>query len=130
MPIVGERRRGADPVRRSRTPTPAAAAPDRPDRPPEGDSEDGFGTTAEVHGELATDRTVILITYRLGSTQHADRIIVLDHGRILKEGTHNTLLTTGGEYAAMWTTQASAYTPAPALLGSTFECAMVARYAQ
>ncbi|KOU54101.1 hypothetical protein ADK55_14885, partial [Streptomyces sp. WM4235] len=63
--------------------------------------------------ELATDRTVILITHRLGSTQHADRIIVLDHGRILEEGTHNSLLHADGEYAAMWTTQARAYTTAP-----------------
>jgi ATP-binding cassette subfamily B protein len=63
--------------------------------------------------ELAADRTVILITHRLGSTQHADRIIVLDHGRIIEEGTHTSLLAAGGEYAAMWTTQARAYTPSP-----------------
>ncbi|MCX4681965.1 ABC transporter ATP-binding protein [Streptomyces sp. NBC_01433] len=61
----------------------------------------------------ADDRTVILITHRLGSTQHADRIIVLDHGRVPEEGTHNSLLAADGEYAAMWTTQARAYTPAP-----------------
>ncbi|MFI6449657.1 ABC transporter ATP-binding protein [Kitasatospora sp. NPDC050543] len=63
--------------------------------------------------ELAADRTVILITHRLGSTQHADRIIVLDHGRVLEEGTHASLLAAEGEYAAMWTTQASAYAPVP-----------------
>ncbi|MEU3064608.1 ABC transporter ATP-binding protein [Streptomyces subrutilus] len=62
--------------------------------------------------ELAADRTVILITHRLGSTQHADRIIVLDHGRIIEEGNHDSLLAAGGEYATMWTTQARAYTPA------------------
>ncbi|MEU4032388.1 ABC transporter ATP-binding protein [Streptomyces anulatus] len=63
--------------------------------------------------ELAADRTVILITHRLGSTQHADRIIVLDHGRILEEGTHTELLAADKEYASMWTTQARAYTPVP-----------------
>ncbi|UUU44387.1 ABC transporter ATP-binding protein/permease [Streptomyces sp. NBC_00162] len=63
--------------------------------------------------ELAADRTVILITHRLGSTQHADRIIVLDHGGVLEEGTHNSLLAADGEYAAMWTTQARAYSPTP-----------------
>ncbi|MFJ6793951.1 hypothetical protein [Streptomyces sp. NPDC091268] len=63
--------------------------------------------------ELATDRTVILITHRLGSTQHADRIIVLDHGRILGEGTHDTLLAADVEYAAMWASQARSYTPTP-----------------
>ncbi|SDT83398.1 ATP-binding cassette, subfamily B [Streptomyces sp. TLI_053] len=61
--------------------------------------------------ELAADRTVILITHRLGSTQHADRIIVLDHGRVREEGTHQELLAADGEYAAMWTTQARAYAP-------------------
>ncbi|MGK4586116.1 ABC transporter ATP-binding protein [Kitasatospora sp. HPMI-4] len=63
--------------------------------------------------ELAAGRTVILITHRLGSTQNADRIIVLDHGRILEEGTHSSLLAADGEYAAMWTAQARAYTPVP-----------------
>ncbi|MCA1223397.1 ABC transporter ATP-binding protein, partial [Streptomyces sp. 8L] len=62
--------------------------------------------------ELAADRTVILITHRLGSTQHADRVIVLDHGRVLEEGTHTSLLAADGEYAALWTTQAHAYAPA------------------
>ncbi|WP_079153910.1 ATP-binding cassette domain-containing protein [Streptomyces subrutilus] len=65
--------------------------------------------------ELAVGRTVILITHRLGSTQHADRIVVLDHGRIFEEGTHSSLLAADGEYAAMWTTQARAYTPTPVL---------------
>ncbi|MFE5863197.1 ATP-binding cassette domain-containing protein [Streptomyces virginiae] len=63
--------------------------------------------------ELAADRTVILITHRLGSTQHADRIVVLDHGRILEEGDHDSLLAAGGEYSEMWTSQARAYTPTP-----------------
>ncbi|MFI0020026.1 ABC transporter ATP-binding protein [Streptomyces griseus] len=63
--------------------------------------------------ELAADRTVILITHRLGSTQHADRIIVLDHGHILENGTHTELMAAEGEYAAMWTTQARAYAPTP-----------------
>ncbi|MFD5977476.1 ATP-binding cassette domain-containing protein [Streptomyces bacillaris] len=62
--------------------------------------------------ELAANRTVILITHRLGSTQHADRIIVLDHGRVLEDGTHTELLAAQGEYAAMWTTQARTYIPA------------------
>ncbi|MEU2453888.1 ABC transporter ATP-binding protein [Streptomyces sp. NPDC012765] len=59
--------------------------------------------------ELAADRTVILITHRLGSTQHADRIVVLDHGRILEEGDHASLLAAGGEYSEMWLAQARAY---------------------
>ncbi|MQS38414.1 ABC transporter ATP-binding protein [Streptomyces katsurahamanus] len=75
--------------------------------------------------ELAADRTVILITHRLGSTQHADRIVVLDRGRILEEGTHTSLLAADGEYATTWTTQARAYAPAYTPVGSASERAMV-----
>jgi ATP-binding cassette subfamily B protein len=62
---------------------------------------------------LACGRTVILITHRLGSTRSADRIIVLDGGHILEEGTHDSLLEQQSEYAAMWNTQASTYTSQP-----------------
>lgn len=59
---------------------------------------------------LSADRTVILITHRLGSTRSADHIIVLDNGRLLEQGTHTTLLATpGSEYAAMWEKQAATY---------------------
>ncbi|MFJ8589651.1 ABC transporter ATP-binding protein [Streptomyces sp. NPDC093595] len=59
---------------------------------------------------LSADRTVILITHRLGSTRSADHIIVLDGGRIREEGTHDSLLATpGSEYAAMWEKQAATY---------------------
>ncbi|MEI5011943.1 ABC transporter ATP-binding protein [Streptomyces sp. PmtA] len=59
---------------------------------------------------LSAGRTVILITHRLGSTRHADHIIVLDSGRILEQGTHDTLLATpGSEYAVMWQKQAATY---------------------
>ncbi|MDX3232547.1 ABC transporter ATP-binding protein [Streptomyces sp. ME19-01-6] len=62
-------------------------------------------------------RTVILITHRLGSTRTADRIIVLDGGEIVEEGTHETLLhhnNGNGTYAAMWRTQANTYASTPA----------------
>ncbi|MGW0033113.1 ABC transporter ATP-binding protein [Streptomyces sp. NPDC003314] len=58
---------------------------------------------------LGAGRTVILITHRLGSTRSADRIVVLDRGRLIEEGTHETLLGLDGEYAAMWRTQAQTY---------------------
>ncbi|MFB7032084.1 MULTISPECIES: ABC transporter ATP-binding protein [unclassified Streptomyces] len=58
---------------------------------------------------LGAGRTVILITHRLGSTRSADRIVVLDRGRLIEEGTHESLLDLGGEYAAMWRTQAQTY---------------------
>ncbi|MFE3907876.1 hypothetical protein ACFXPY_48770 [Streptomyces sp. NPDC059153] len=58
-------------------------------------------------------RTVVLITHRLGSTRAADRIIVLDGGQLLEEGTHEALLEQGGEYAAMWRVQARTYSDQP-----------------
>ncbi|MGW1902237.1 ABC transporter ATP-binding protein [Streptomyces hirsutus] len=62
---------------------------------------------------LSQGRSVILITHRLGSTRAADRIIVLDGGRLLEEGTHEVLLENDGEYAAMWRTQARTYSDLP-----------------
>ncbi|MGW9438652.1 ABC transporter ATP-binding protein [Streptomyces sp. NPDC055607] len=58
---------------------------------------------------LGVGRTVILITHRLGSTRSADRIVVLERGRLIEEGTHESLLDLDGEYAAMWRTQAQTY---------------------
>ncbi|SFY54029.1 ABC transporter ATP-binding protein [Streptomyces sp. F-1] len=62
---------------------------------------------------LSEDRTVVLITHRLGSTRAADRIIVLDGGHLLEEGTHESLLEQEGEYAAMWRAQARTYSDQP-----------------
>jgi len=56
---------------------------------------------------ISQGRTVIVIAHRLSSVRHADRIIVLDHGRLVEEGTHDTLLLrTGGLYAHLWSMQA------------------------
>ncbi|MCR5096635.1 MAG: ABC transporter ATP-binding protein/permease [Erysipelotrichaceae bacterium] len=52
--------------------------------------------------ELTKDKTVIMIAHRLSTVISADRIIVLDSGRIVEEGTHNQLLNEKGKYADMW----------------------------
>ncbi len=57
----------------------------------------------------AEDRTVLLITHRLASVRYADRIYVLDHGRIVEQGTHDLLMAAGGLYSDLYTLQASAY---------------------
>jgi len=57
----------------------------------------------------ADGRTVLLITHRLASIRHADRIYVLDRGRIVEQGGHDQLLAHGGLYADLYTLQASAY---------------------
>ncbi len=49
----------------------------------------------------------------LANIRHADRIIVLDRGRIAEHGTHDELVTAGGIYQELFNIQASAYTNGP-----------------
>ena len=58
---------------------------------------------------LARDRTVLIITHRLASVRHADRIYVLARGKVAETGTHADLMTLGGQYAELYTLQASQY---------------------
>jgi len=53
---------------------------------------------------LLRDRTAIVIAHRLSTVREADRTIVLDHGRIVEEGSHDALLRQGGRYAALYNT--------------------------
>ena len=51
---------------------------------------------------LTKNKTVLMIAHRLSTVQNADRIIVLEDGRIPEQGTHQSLLQQKGVYAAMW----------------------------
>ncbi|WP_329087595.1 ABC transporter ATP-binding protein [Streptosporangium sp. NBC_01469] len=53
---------------------------------------------------VLADRTSIVIAHRLSTIEHVDRIIVLDHGRIVEEGDHTTLLARGGHYCQVYNT--------------------------
>ncbi|MCY4131149.1 MAG: lipid A export permease/ATP-binding protein MsbA [Nitrospira sp.] len=55
--------------------------------------------------ELMKNRTTLVIAHRLSTVQHADRIIVLDEGRIVEEGLHHELLRRNGMYTRLYQTQ-------------------------
>lgn len=66
------------------------------------------GEIKEALARAGQGRTVITIAHRLSTIAEADRIIVLDKGEIVEEGTHEALLDRKGRYAAMWNRQAAA----------------------
>ncbi|SFD69471.1 ABC transporter ATP-binding protein [Roseivivax sediminis] len=54
-------------------------------------------------------KTVIAIAHRLSTIAHMDRILVMDDGRIVEEGTHSELLAAGGQYAGFWARQSGGF---------------------
>ncbi len=51
---------------------------------------------------LLAGRTSFVVAHRLSTIRHADCVLVLDHGRLIEQGTHNALLATGGAYAQLY----------------------------
>ena len=52
--------------------------------------------------EVLRGRTAIVVAHRLSQASTADRIVVLDHGKVAEQGTHEELLALGGQYATLW----------------------------
>ena len=51
---------------------------------------------------LIKDRTTFVIAHRLSTVEKADRILVMESGRIIEQGSHSELLATGGRYAQLY----------------------------
>ncbi|HLU37654.1 MAG TPA: ABC transporter ATP-binding protein [Thermomicrobiales bacterium] len=71
---------------------------------------------------VLADRTSIVIAHRLSTIENADRIIVLDHGEVVEEGTHRSLLALGGRYCDVYNTyfrhQSPNYVPGGGFVGA------------
>ena len=63
------------------------------------------GTEAAVEGALAAvaeGRTVVTIAHRLSTAERADRVVVMEHGRVVEVASHDELVEQGERYARLW----------------------------
>ena len=64
---------------------------------------------------ITASRTTLVIAHRLSTVRHADRIVVMDQGRIVETGRHEELITRSGAYANLWRVQAGLHREEPLL---------------
>jgi ATP-binding cassette, subfamily B, bacterial HlyB/CyaB len=66
---------------------------------------------------ICQNRTVILIAHRLTTLRHAARIVAIEAGRLVEDGSHEALLRAGGRYAQLWRLQSRDPEPLSAAVG-------------
>jgi ATP-binding cassette, subfamily B, bacterial len=79
---------------------------------------------AEIFDRILTATrhcTTILISHRFSTVRHADRICVLEHGRVIELGTHDELMTLGGRYRTMFELQAQRFTSGEGEEGASYD---------
>jgi ATP-binding cassette, subfamily B, bacterial HlyB/CyaB len=67
---------------------------------------------------ICENRTVIMIAHRLTTLRHASRIVAIETGRLVEDGTHEALLRAGGRYAQLWRLQSREPEPLSAVIGA------------
>lgn len=67
----------------------------------------------EKYDEMIQGKTAVFISHRLSSTRFCDRILFLEEGRIVQEGSHESLMREGGPYAELFALQARYYQKNP-----------------
>jgi ATP-binding cassette subfamily B protein len=103
--VVGERGATLSGGQRQRLTIARALLKDAPilvlDEPTSALDAESEALLLEALERLTAQRTVLVIAHRLSTVRHADRVVVMEHGRILEQGTHTDLLTAGGTYARL-----------------------------
>ena len=68
--------------------------------------------------EICRGRTVIIVAHRLSALRHAHRIVTVERGRVVEDGTHADLLRAGGRYSKLWRAQLGGAVEAPSFTGA------------
>jgi ATP-binding cassette, subfamily B, bacterial len=109
--VVGERGTTLSGGQRQRVAIARAVIRDAPllilDEPTTGLDADAEATVMEAMERLMEGRTTVVIAHKLSTVRKADRIYVLDDGRVAEEGTHQALLARGGPYARAFYSQSA-----------------------